>query len=472
MNNDPILYWNEVALEANRVSHTTDADSPLIKGPTMSSRALAIVHLAMYDAFIGTSTSTLGAYLNEPQIVGASPSAAIASAAHATLSKLYPSQKDTFEAKQALAMALITGTIDEINLGHNYGQMIAEKMLKDRKDDINANDDGYATYPTHGKHRPDPWSLKSDHHGPFYGKNKLFSSSIRYGLNTPPKPSSIDPDYMRAFKQVRGYGITADLMGTLPTAITKRNEDQTVAGIFWGYDGAKELGTPPRLYNQIIREIAIATGNNIERNAHLFALINVSMGDAGILAWHEKYRYNYWRPVLGIREHDASMGPISTPAVSIGADCDTQWLPLGAPNTNNQNSNNQTPNFPAYPSGHATFGAATFNIAKLFYNKHGVNLTPILNNLGFVSDEFNGKSADNKGIIRPKHKRKFETLDQMIIENGFSRVYLGVHWSFDAFAVKATGAPDLSKNIGGVPLGVNISTNIFGTGNSIEKSTV
>jgi len=46
---DPILYWNEVALEANRVSHTDGSKEQ--NGPTLSSRALAIVHLAMYDAY-------------------------------------------------------------------------------------------------------------------------------------------------------------------------------------------------------------------------------------------------------------------------------------------------------------------------------------------------------------------------------------------------------------------------------------
>jgi vanadium-dependent haloperoxidase-like protein len=50
---DAILYWNEVSLEANRVSHTNGkGEQP---GPTLSSRALAIVHLAMYDAFAGVS---------------------------------------------------------------------------------------------------------------------------------------------------------------------------------------------------------------------------------------------------------------------------------------------------------------------------------------------------------------------------------------------------------------------------------
>jgi hypothetical protein len=48
---DPILYWNEVSLEANRVSHTNGKNEQT--GPTLSSRALAIVHLAMYDAYAG-----------------------------------------------------------------------------------------------------------------------------------------------------------------------------------------------------------------------------------------------------------------------------------------------------------------------------------------------------------------------------------------------------------------------------------
>jgi hypothetical protein len=42
---DPILYWNDVALEANRVSHTSEKGEQ--KGPPLSARALAIVHLAM-----------------------------------------------------------------------------------------------------------------------------------------------------------------------------------------------------------------------------------------------------------------------------------------------------------------------------------------------------------------------------------------------------------------------------------------
>jgi vanadium chloroperoxidase len=54
---DHILYWNNVAIEANKRDFSnvpgTSKPSPEQGGPTLSSRALAIVHLAMYDAHAG-----------------------------------------------------------------------------------------------------------------------------------------------------------------------------------------------------------------------------------------------------------------------------------------------------------------------------------------------------------------------------------------------------------------------------------
>lgn len=139
-------------------------------------------------------------------------------------------------------------------------------------------------------------------------------------------------------------------------------------GVYWAYDGVAELGTPPRLYNLIVWRVAEKQNNSVEANARLFAFLNVAMADAGILSWDQKFIHNFWRPVVGIREHDKSMGPGATvPASDISSDCDSEWLPLGAPRTNHPGKN-FTPPFPAYPSGHATFGAAAFHITWLFYN--------------------------------------------------------------------------------------------------------
>jgi hypothetical protein len=492
---DPILYWNEVSFEANRVSHTNGKGEQT--GPTLSSRALAIVHLAMYDAYAGVSNdpTNLPPYLDlsslPPPDPGASPDAAVAAAAHATLSKLFPSQKPFFDLKHL--QAGLGGS--RLNEGHQFGLLVAQKLLEDRKDDPNASDDGYAASMARGAHRPDPDNPDQGYHAPFYGaRSKGFAINERYELATPPfelatPPSGnpeYNPEYRKALREVRGKGIAPELMGTLPKDIEARTVDETLVGIFWAYDGASEIGTPPRLYNQIVRRVAIARNNSVAANARLFAFVNVAMADAGILAWDQKYIHDLWRPVVGIREHDRSMGPAATQADNdISDNCDTSWLPLGAPNSNRL-VKNFTPNFPAYPSGHATFGAAAFHITRLFYNQGGkfsnntLDKDTLFNGLDFVSDEFNGVTTDNKGAVRPRHLRNFAGgLWQMIEENGRSRVDLGVHWVFDAFVVKDDGTPDLERTdaagrrFGGVPLGLLIAEDIFkeGGGKAPKKST-
>jgi Vanadium chloroperoxidase N-terminal domain/PAP2 superfamily len=472
---DPILYWNEVSLEANRVSHTNGKNEQT--GPAPSSRALAIVHLAMYDAFAGVSGNppSLPPYLTglPAPAAGASVDAAVAAAAHATLSKLFSTQKPFFDLKHAQAGLQDPG----LNEGHAFGLLVAQKMLDDRKNDPSASDDGHAASMARGAHRPDPDNPDQGYHAPFYGaKSKGFAISNRWELLAPPQLGT--PDYTRAFRQVRGRGIAPELMGTVPSS-SRRTVDQTLIGIYWGYDGAAGLGTPPRLYNQIVREVALNkpnpnTGNpnTAAENARLFALVNVAMADAGILAWDQKYVHDLWRPVVGIREHDASMGPTGLGNNNIDNDCHSLWLPLGAPNTNSM-AKNFTPPFPAYPSGHATFGAAAFHITRLFYGVAAGDRNPdsLFNNLTFVSEELNGINKDNKGTVRPKHVRNFPNgLWQMIEENGLSRVYLGVHWVFDAFAIDSNGNADLNQNVGGVPLGITIAEDIFSNG--MTKSAV
>jgi vanadium chloroperoxidase len=454
----------------------------------------------MYDALAGASGYPLGlpAYLGLPAPAGAPfpnnvNDAAIAAAAHATLSKLFPSQKPFFDLMHAQAGLQGPG----LDQGHQFGLLVAQKMLDIRKNDPDVSDNGYAASVGRGRHRVDPDNPDQGYHAPFYGaQSKLFAATMRHALNAPPQPTiPPGPGYTSALQQVRRLGVAPDLMGTLPANSARRTVDQTIIGVYWGYDGSANLGTPPRMYNQIVREVAANipnpnTGvpNTLAENARLFALVNVAMADAGILAWEQKYIHDFWRPVLGIREHDMSMGPAGTGNNNIDNESQPDWLPLGAPATNSMNKDkeftpsylmypcghtltgkakNFTPPFPAYPSGHATFGAAAFHITRLFYgvpagDKGADNL---FQNLVFVSDEYNGVNKDNHGTVRPKHVRNFpDGLWQMIIENGLSRVYLGVHWVFDAFAVHNNGDPDFGQNVGGVPLGITIAEDIYASG--------
>jgi len=465
---DPILFWNDVALEANRVSHTNGKNEQT--GPTLSARALAIVHLAMYDAYAGVinDASKLPRYIAAPPSPSAGPSpatenAAVAAAAHTTLSSLFPSQKPFFD-------SILSGVGDKSNPGHKFGENVGKEILADRAGDPGAGGD-YIPKQQRGKHRVDPDNPGQGFYSPIYGgKSKGFAITKRHTLDAPPFDNN---EYKEALREVRGKGIAPELMGTVPDDIEVRTVDATAIGIFWGYDGASGLGTPPRLYNQIVRQVAInkpnpdtKKPNSPAQNARLFAFVNVALADAGILAWDEKYKHEFWRPVVGIREHDRSMGPAPTQAANdLSDDCDSSWLPLGAPNTN-RIAKNVTPNFPAYPSGHATFGASAFHITRLFYKDVSKERSDdLFDDLSFVSEESNGVNTDNKGAIRPRHLRNFPRgLWQMIEENGRSRVYLGVHWVFDAFAVKNNGDPDLDRMIGGVPLGLKIANDIFQAG--------
>jgi vanadium chloroperoxidase len=465
---DSILYWNEVALEADRTTHTTGApDERGSQGPVGSSRALAIVHLAMHDAYFGINTKSgyepyLGKDLPKPP-AGADADAAIAAAAHATLSALYSTQKDFFDARHAAA-GLVAGKPDTD--GHSFGLKVAAKILALRKNDPPLDDNGYAASAAPGHHRQDPDNPAQRFYAPFYGAAaRNFAVTRRFQLDAPPQPGS--EEYDDAIRQVRSKGIRPDLFATLPDELfgVRRTATETNIGIFWGYDGAKGLGTPPRLYNQIIRQVAQEQGNNITKNARLFALVNTAMADAGILAWNDKYLYDLWRPVLGIREHDPSSGPTGVGGDVLDSEADPCWLPLGAQSTNRVGQKNFTPNFPAYPSGHATFGAAAFQIVRNFYKKGKYGPDDLAAGLEFVSEELNGINFDNTGTVRQRRVRSFPGgLWQMIEENGRSRTFLGVHWIFDAFAVDEHGKMDLTRNIGGVRLGLDIANDISKNG--------
>jgi hypothetical protein len=147
------------------------------------------------------------------------------------------------------------------------------------------------------------------------------------------------------------------------------------------------------------------------------------MADAGIAIWESKYLYEVWRPVTGIREADAGTGPTGLGDGNPDTVGDPAFSPLGAPRSNVVNVN-FTPPFPAYPSGHAGFGGALFQVLRRFYGTDDIQFT-------FVSDEFNGVTLDNQGVVRPRTPRTFSSLSEAEDENGQSRIYLGIHWAFD-----------------------------------------
>ena len=421
---DSILYWNQIALDATKADFTTiDASvnpTPEQGGPTRTSRALAIIHIAMYDAYTGIKGGPK--YLSYS--VGETPGTtdpqaaqtAVATAACLTLITLFSRQKDTFLKEHEKFISMLSIHDPHIAQGLAWGTLVAEKILMTRKDDgSGVSDSFYAPSPEPGRHRPDPTNSAQGLLGPLWGKVKPFGIS---SLNT--KVPGIAPPLMSS------AAYTADFNEVLNKGRNQggtRTNTETTIGLFWAYDGPRNIGVPPRLYNQVIRAIAKKKGSSESENAKLFAMVNVAMADAGIQAWHEKYKYNVWRPVVGVREADAGWGPTGLGDGNAATNGDPYWIPLGAPPTNQPAKNPATPNFPAYPSGHATFGTAALRITAIVLG------LPDSFKFTFVSDELDGTAVGATGI-RPRYEREL-TIASAIEENILSRVYLGVHWKFD-----------------------------------------
>jgi hypothetical protein len=227
---------------------------------------------------------------------------------------------------------------------------------------------------------------------------------------------------MTSLEYTAAYDEAQRLGGDGVVTPTERTEDQTETGIYWAYDGTPSLCAPPRLYNQIATALS-GHVSDVGRLARLYALVNVSMADAGIAIWDSKFHYRFWRPVTGIRESDPGTGPTGQGDGNPATLGDETYSPLGAPASNLQGPN-FTPPFPAYPSGHAGFGGALFQTLRNLFGRDDIAFT-------FVSDELNGVTVGNDGEVRPLRPRSFTSLSQAEEENGQSRIYLGIHWAFD-----------------------------------------
>lgn len=420
-----LAYWNDLALRVNAVDNTPSMAGVAPRtaeqlGPVRSARAVAIVQLAVYDALNAIVRRYPGYSGALPAYPDSSPDAAIAQAAHDALVALFPGQAPRVDGWLAADLARLPANRAKLN-GVDIGRRSAAAILALRANDGSQLDDPvvgteYLVSQAPGQWRPDPVSRIDIALGAYAGRIRPFvvSSAARY--RPPPPPALTSEAYARAFNEVKQYG--GDGLKT-PTI---RTPDQTVIGIFWGYDGTAWLGSRPRLYNQIAVQLALhCTGDALEL-ARMLALVNVAIADASIAVWDAKYFYAMWRPVTGIREASPGAGPTGKGDGNPATTGDPGWTPLGAP-ASNLVGPNFTPPFPSYASGHASLGSAMFHMMRRLYGDRQA--------FTFVSDEFNGITRDNRGNVRPRTPRAYSSLSQAEEENGQSRIYLGIHWQFD-----------------------------------------
>ncbi len=256
---DSVRHWNEIAINASGLDHTPVAIGEMRVfgeqyGPTRASRAMAIVHIAIFDSVVAINGGYRSYTGISPAAKETSTEAAIAQAAHDTLSALFPSQAPSFD-------IALNEDLKRIRAGHaknhgiDLGHRAALAILALRENDGSEHAEprvgvDFITGDAPGEWRQDPISLIPLALGGHWAEVKPFIMESADQFRVPPPPALDSPEYAAAFDEVKQLG------GDGIVTPTVRTEEQTDIGIYWAYDGTPSLCAPPRLYNQIAVQIA------------------------------------------------------------------------------------------------------------------------------------------------------------------------------------------------------------------------
>jgi hypothetical protein len=212
---DSLHRWNVIAINASGLDHTPVAPEENRVfgeqlGPGPASRAMAIVHIAMFDvldAVVGGYTSYTGTHAGPGSI---SVDAAISQAARDTLAALFPSQTPTFNAYLPQDLAAVRNAQQRAN-GIDLGQRTAAAILARRFNDGSQIPEprvGVDYFPSNlpGHWRQDPISLIPLALGAHWGQCIPFVVTSTSQFRAPPPPAMISSVYTAAYNEVKKLG--------------------------------------------------------------------------------------------------------------------------------------------------------------------------------------------------------------------------------------------------------------------------
>jgi hypothetical protein len=393
---DPVLEWMQITNDTVIAAGT----SPLFTG-----RQVALVSSAVFDAVNGIERRYQQIHVTAKGPHDASPRAAAIQAAYAMLVRLYPAP-----AQVAALTASRDASIAAISSGHGadhprsiaagaaWGQFVADSIWAWRlTDGFNPNPAppflGVLGRLTAGVWRPTP---RADALPAMSGAGPQIATMTPFVLLRPNQfrppapyasPVTGQPDltsaaYLADYTETKTMGAYAG----------PRTADQSELALFWA-------GNTALYWIRIAAQVSAAQRLTLSENAHLFALLNVSMTDAATACWDAKYRYVLWRPITAVREGLIDPDPAWKPWLD--------FFPAG------------TPAHPEFPSGHSTVsGAAAFILASVFGDT---------------------TSFDVGSDVRPGI-RAFSSFSGAVAEIHDARVFGGIHWRTACRVGSAVGA--------------------------------
>ena len=367
----------DVVMDWNAKADAIAAEKQVL--PAQHSRALSILHVAMFEAVNAIERRYAPYKLTLSADRSTSKEAAAAAAAYDVLLAIYPDQKPGLDAAMTASLSGIAETESKSN-GIELGKKAAAGVIAFRTNDGGAAQESYRPYAKPGVYVPTTMPLFST-----VGATSPWVMTSGSQLRPAPPPALDSQTWTKDLNEIREIGGRNS---------TKRTAEQTTIGRFWFFVGA-------RTYNPIVRQAAMAKNMDVVDCARLFALTSIAGNDALVAVFDAKFHYNLWRPVTAIRNADLTLNP-ATPR-------EESWLPLG-----------DTPMHPEYPCAHCITSAA---------------ISAVLQNI--VGDDFGEFSLTSP--TAPGVTRKWSRLQDYSDEVSNARIYAGFHYRFSTEVGKDMG---------------------------------
>jgi hypothetical protein len=393
-----VTNWNKIATDT-----LVQFPAPAGGAPPALSINMGMVQGAVYDAVNAIEP------MHEPYLLKrtfpstASKEAAVATAAFTVLSNIIATVPDSIAfPNEGTLLTLITNERDKSLAaipndqrktdGIAAGLAAAERMIAVRQGD--------------GRFGPSQWDQRT---GPGFWQPLLPNGT------SPPDPTPwvglVEPFLMPTSSYFRSDGPNAltsnqyakefnevKALGSVNS--TARTPEQTHNAVFW-----QSAGGPTIMFNRVARDLVAlpSYGVDLDDSALLFGMLNLSVADAAINCWNDKYHFDFWRPWQAIREADSDGNPKTEP--------DPSWASL------------LTAPYPDHTSGHLCHDGALLTVLRSFFGRDKISFR-------VTSSQFGGET------------RSFGRFSEPLKEIIEARIWAGLH-----FRTADVQAAELGRNV-------------------------
>jgi hypothetical protein len=377
-----VTKWNEIAM------NTIAAQPPLASSPNATMVFAAMVQGAVYSAVNTVDRHGRPSLINGGFTLG-SDDAAAATAAFRVLDALFPAQDASLQAAYAASLAAVADGPSKY-VGVLFGTISADVML------AQGHDGRTVIGCTFGSGLPGVWQPLAGPTGePLCDPSAWVRDAKPFVVNSPTQFQSAGP-YPLTSAQYAADVNEVESLGAINS--TTRTPEQTHAAVFW-------QSNPSSNYNAVARRFVDQFSIDVSDSARMFALLDLSMADAIITIWHEKYHYDFWRPITAIRHANSDNNP--------GTVADPGWTPLFNPSLpaaiGGVGPPLNTPPYPDHSSGATAAASAAMHAFASFFGTDGMT--------------FYATSSRFPGDQRTFHR--FSDLTSEVLE---ARIWAGIHF--------------------------------------------